>query len=936
MNEFFRCVLGSNPFDGTPARESTAAAIHVRGIHIRQFQELVACCHSTRKDALARPVLIWGEAGIGKSHLLIQFSRWANQEKRLQHHLFRALPVVPEKLPKYVVRSVLQQMTRDHRRGPGSTELGRLVRTVVELALGEHVSQSQLSTERARRTLCRFVESRWQGEEVPAGAGAACDILLRFSAARDNRRAIPALRWLAGDASGPLPRPATPETIVALLSQLSAFAGRVMVFSFDQLERWNDEQQEALAAWCDRLAASAPALLTVLAGQRQCLEERIEQGGAEQTTWGRLSRNRHVLELNRVSRDQARRVLEKRLRRFVEPFLTMAPIREQGERDSLFPLGSDWFREQSENRSSFCPREIIVWAAERWQRQQALLHELGGPAWLQHARHDPSTAMALTTTDSLGKSDTATRELTVRQVNVPAQRVPQLSRKEVVRTRQPSTMHERGVSSPTRKQKTLELVAWAVTTVNLAALVVATAGAPAGLMARFTALAEARRNSEPPNATTQPYDGEASFPEATKGSGTSRTREPDAHPVSAADESAPEISRSPAESVDGGDGQPRDRLITPADRSTAGPDRGGEGRQPPHRQVAASGTSARAPTPRDKPANRIASVTPVSGASGGELPRTPPPATTVDRITTSASRPSATDARPDNGRDAAGSVRSRADRFTQADRLAARLKQEKREDPSQVRPADIVADPDIDRLIAEAWGLFNRGDYGPGQLRLNEARRLNRDDPRALFSLGLLAAVVSQDWRAAEEHFGDCVRLDPENVPSLNNLAVALVLNQDVDAALRHWKTIVKQGGATTEVVQNLGCVRFIAEQDYIRAKNSLLKTLESLYTDAAVATNASFDIKTGFHLMPLVLPDGSMLGWADAGKLRGPSLAPKEKPDAASPMSPPRSRESESPAPQVTPAMPVSGEQRPGLDPKQAGYPYYPSANGPLWRGRR
>ena len=97
-----------------------------------------------------------------------------------------------------------------------------------------------------------------------------------------------------------------------------------------------------------------------------------------------------------------------------------------------------------------------------------------------------------------------------------------------------------------------------------------------------------------------------------------------------------------------------------------------------------------------------------------------------------------------------------------------------------MRPITVVDDPEIGRLLDEAWGLFDRGDYGPGRLRLAEAQKISREDPRADFSLGLLNAMIDQDWRSAEEHFAACVR-DPENVPSLNNLAVAQIFNRDVE-----------------------------------------------------------------------------------------------------------------------------------------------------------
>jgi hypothetical protein len=185
-------------------------------------------------------------------------------------------------------------------------------------------------------------------------------------------------------------------------------------------------------------------------------------------------------------------------------------------------------------------------------------------------------------------------------------------------------------------------------------------------------------------------------------------------------------------------------------------------------------------------------------------------------------------------------------------------------------------------LLDEAWGLIDRGDYGPGRLRLMDARKANSEDPRADFSLGLLDALIDHDWKSAEERFASCVRFDRENVSSLNNLAVAQVYNHEEDKALNHWKAILDQDAATADVVHNLGCLRYLIEQGEIRRRNSLVKSLDRLYTEAAVATASSFHPKTGFHLMALVLPDGSQVGWADARKMQGPTLTPKTLPPSS------------------------------------------------------
>jgi hypothetical protein len=242
---------------------------------------------------------------------------------------------------------------------------------------------------------------------------------------------------------------------------------------------------------------------------------------------------------------------------------------------------------------------------------------------------------------------------------------------------------------------------------------------------------------------------------------------------------------------------------------------------------------------------------------------------------------------------------------------------------SVVKAIAVVADPELDRLVGEAWGLIERGDYDPGRSRLLEARKRGRGDPRADFSLGLLDGLIDRDWAAAEKRFAECVRCDPTNVPSLNNLAIAQVHNKREMQAVKQWKTIVDQRAATPDVVQNLGRVRALLKEGKIRSTASLVKSLDDLYTEAAVATSWSFRPQGGFSVMALQLPDGRTVGWADVRKMEygvSSSAAPAGSRPAGSASSVP------------TPGTQVPGNSRPGpvgpgpIDPRMRFFGPYPA----------
>jgi hypothetical protein len=185
-----------------------------------------------------------------------------------------------------------------------------------------------------------------------------------------------------------------------------------------------------------------------------------------------------------------------------------------------------------------------------------------------------------------------------------------------------------------------------------------------------------------------------------------------------------------------------------------------------------------------------------------------------------------------------------------------------------VGPIAVAADPQLDRLLTEAWGLIERGDHGPGRSRLLQAQRLAGDDPRADFSLGLLDGILESNWNAAERHFAECVRRVPASVPSLNNLAIAQVLNRHETQAARRWQMIVGQKAATPEVVQSIGYVRSLLQDGTLRPNRALLKTFDDIYTEAAVAALYSARPQDGFQFMPLLLSDGRAIGWSDLRKM--------------------------------------------------------------------
>src|SRR5262249_2311426 len=90
----------------------------------------------------------------------------------------------------------------------------------------------------------------------------------------------------------------------------------------------------------------------------------------------------HVVELQRIGVREARQIVQARLQRFQEPFLTLPEVKDLVHRDYLFPLGETWAQSRFGDKFDIRPRDVINWAADEGRRQQDLLQQLGGPDWL--------------------------------------------------------------------------------------------------------------------------------------------------------------------------------------------------------------------------------------------------------------------------------------------------------------------------------------------------------------------------------------------------------------------------------------------------------------------------------------------------------------------------------------------------------------------------
>src|SRR5262249_15080893 len=130
------------------------------------------------------------------------------------------------------------------------------------------------------------------------------------------------------------------KNVLIALTRLAFVSGQPFILCLDQVENLDPEKLKPLARFLHALLDHASNLLVITSGVRQTLLEYCEQGVIPEAAWDRIAQ--YKVELRRVQRQEARRVLEARLERFHEPFIEVSEVHRRLQEDTLFPLGRAW------------------------------------------------------------------------------------------------------------------------------------------------------------------------------------------------------------------------------------------------------------------------------------------------------------------------------------------------------------------------------------------------------------------------------------------------------------------------------------------------------------------------------------------------------------------------------------------------------------------
>jgi hypothetical protein len=407
LQAFFDRVLSVNPFTDNRVNGPAPNAVDVDAIHQAEFERLTALAREARDQGRGIGAVLWGEAGIGKSHLLARLARWAERDGQACFVYLHNLQASPANLPRSLLKAVVSTLIQGQSGNLNRTPLFKLMYAAVREAVHHDTSRVH-PWSAVERAFGRLIDGLSAHEPTRATLvdRQAYHVLFRFFQAacrteetRNDALAALAVRWLSGDyldaaearllGLPPGPRRDDPvaladnqqiKQVLVALSQLAVYRRQPFLLCLDQVDNLDEDQVAALARFLEALIDSAANLLAVTAGVQATLVGYHQRGVIQASAWDRLAQ--FDVRLQRIGTAGARQILSARLRHFLEPFRHLEAVQQQAQHDPLFPLGEAWAQAAFQDRIELRPRSVLNEARAGWQQEQEAQRAGGGPTWL--------------------------------------------------------------------------------------------------------------------------------------------------------------------------------------------------------------------------------------------------------------------------------------------------------------------------------------------------------------------------------------------------------------------------------------------------------------------------------------------------------------------------------------------------------------------------
>lgn len=388
------------PFSIDRITEPGVGDVDVSEIHSKPFDTLKSNAYESLHANCGIGIVLWGDAGVGKSHVLARLADWAKKEGPCCMML-QNINACASQLVESIRKSVVSQLTGGKRdryattrlyemavkavewqRAPGETSALAPFMRFVDNATARHAGDAH-QDRKIYQVLWRFLVSAYKMENKGVDDGVA-------------RLAV---QWLSGDRLeadeftrlGLHDAPASEDAAVVddypvtrllvTLGEIARGCGQPFIVCLDQVEVLDEEQIHRLSKFLHVLLDRSKNLLLITSGVQETLVQLVERKAISKAAWDRISQ-RPPITLPGIVKDQARKLLQVRMEQFVESVRSLPKVWGELQHDGLFPLGTAWFADRFKDLPDIRPRKVVNLARERWQNQERRITDLGVEQWL--------------------------------------------------------------------------------------------------------------------------------------------------------------------------------------------------------------------------------------------------------------------------------------------------------------------------------------------------------------------------------------------------------------------------------------------------------------------------------------------------------------------------------------------------------------------------
>ncbi|HND53419.1 MAG TPA: hypothetical protein PLV92_13510, partial [Pirellulaceae bacterium] len=407
--EWLQSLREQAPFALNRVSSTADAQINVDAIHKSAYDQLLASAgdaRSRKRGGLG--LVLWGDPGVGKSHLLARFEQEVERDEKGLFIQVHNLLVSPRLLPMSLLRCFISPLLVARNEHPCSSLLYGILLTHLKRAIPRPLGRNDALGKNYARDffLKHFTQSIVP--ELPAhtrpDAARVAEVLFayafaanRVSQATYKSEVVQQLanmdsagHWLRGDELEPdawkalnlTPSAAASresldpndqwiETVMLVLLEIARQVDKLVVLCFDQVENLSDERFVELFRFNHALLDHGRNLLIITAGVRSDMLSLRERRIAPEAAWDRLASE--TIELYFIAPNHAEQLLRARLSPTVEKGRSIPEVAACLDADPLFPLGTLWWRSRVDKLIEVRPRDVISWAHQRWrERLQAL------------------------------------------------------------------------------------------------------------------------------------------------------------------------------------------------------------------------------------------------------------------------------------------------------------------------------------------------------------------------------------------------------------------------------------------------------------------------------------------------------------------------------------------------------------------------------------